>query len=79
MRWREGTRAIRSSPQFLLSEKAATETILKQIKGIRENWDTVCEEALLSEVDRRVLRGGPFLNPYAFEDSPNAIAATARS
>lgn len=67
------------APQFLLSEKAATETILKQIAGIRENWDTVCEEALLSEVDRRVLRGGPFLNPYAFEDAPNAITATARS
>ena len=67
------------APQFLLSEKAATETILKQIAGIRENWDTVCEEALLSEVDRRVLRGGPFLNPYAFEGAPNAIATTARS
>ena len=67
------------APQFLLSEKAATETILKQIKGIRENWDTVCEEARLSEVDRRVLRGGPFLNPYAFEGAPNAIATTARS
>ena len=67
------------APQFLLSEKAATETILKQIKGIRENWDTVCEEARLSEVDRRVLRSGPFLNPYAFEGAPNAIATTARS
>ena len=66
---------IEAAPQFLLSEKAAIDIIQRQIEGIREHWDAVCEEASLSEVDRRVLRSGPFLNPYAFEGAPATIAA----
>lgn len=67
------------APQFLLSDKAAIEIIQTQIEGIRTHWDAVCEEASLSEVDRRVLRAGPFLNAYAFEDAPAALAGMQRA
>jgi len=70
---------LEAAPQFLLSEKAAIEIIQKQIEGIHEHWDGICEEAALSEVDRRVLRAGPFFNPYAFEDAPAALAAMQRA
>jgi serine/threonine-protein kinase HipA len=70
---------LEAAPQFLLSEKAAIETIQKQIEGIHANWDAVCEEASLSELDRRVLRAGPFLNPYAFEGAPRALVAMERA
>ena len=66
---------LAAAPQFLLSEKVAIEIIRNQIEGIRRHWDAVCEEAALSEVDRRVLRAGPLLNPYAFEGAPEAIMA----
>ena len=70
---------LEAAPQFLLTAKSATEIIQMQIDGIRDHWDAACEEASLSEVDRRVLRAGPFLNAYAFEGAPVALAAMQRA
>ena len=67
------------APQFLLRETAAIAIIQKQIEGIRGHWDVVCEEASLSDVDHRVLRAGSFLNAYAFEGAPQALAALQRA
>ena len=66
------------APQFLLTEKAAIEIIQKQIEGFHRHWTDICEEASLSEVDRRVLRAGPFLNAYTFEGAPEPLAAMQR-
>lgn len=66
------------APHFLLGENAALDLIAKQIEGIRAHWDAVCVEAALSEVDGRILRSGPFLNPYAFDDAPDTLAAMQR-
>lgn len=63
------------APHFLLNKKAATEIIQGQIEGIRAHWSDVCEEATLSKIDQRVLRSGPFLNPYVFDGSPDALLA----
>lgn len=66
---------LEAAPQFLLSERVATAIIETQIEGFHHHWDAVCEEAGLSEIDRRVLRAGPFLNPYTFEGAPEGISA----
>ena len=70
---------LEAAPQFLLSEKAATTIIERQIEGIRDHWVATCEEALLSEIDQGVLRGGAFLNPYVFDGAPDVVAALQRA
>ena len=55
-----------AAAQFLLSPHAAQAIIDQQIQSIRDNWKTVCEEASLSTVDRELLWGRQFLNPYVF-------------
>ncbi len=53
---------------FLLSQKEALEIIQHQLETITKKWDLVCEEAELSEIDRRFLQGRQFLNPFSYED-----------
>jgi len=55
------------SHHFLLSREDA-----KEISGyvetvIRDYWDEVCEEALLTKIDQKLLWGRQFLNPFSFE------------
>ena len=51
---------------FLLSEEEAL-SIPNHIEGIiRQYWDLVCEEAELSEIDKKLLWTRQFLNPFAF-------------
>ena len=69
---------LEAAPQFLLAEKAAFEIIEAQIAGIREHFEDVSEEASLSAVDRSVLWGRVFLNPYVFEGAPAKLAALER-
>jgi serine/threonine-protein kinase HipA len=58
---------IEAAPQFLLSREAALSIYQHQRVVIETNWERVCDEAVLSAVDRNVLRGRQFLNPFAFE------------
>lgn len=58
---------LAAAPQFLLSEEESVEIIVNQLTCIRQNWSIVCDEAMLSEVDRNLLWGNQVLNPYAFE------------
>ena len=69
---------LEAAPQFLLTEKAASETIEAQIAGIREHFADVSEEASLSAIDQSVLWGRAFLNPYVFEGAPAKLAALER-
>lgn len=64
---------LSASAKFLLSEQEAIELISHSIRAVRENWETICGEASLSEVDRRFLWGRAFLNPFIFEGAPEAI------
>jgi len=51
---------------FLLSEKDAL-SISEHIEGvIRKYWDTVCEEAQLSEIEKKYLWKRQFINPFSF-------------
>ncbi|MCG1033571.1 type II toxin-antitoxin system HipA family toxin [Bacillus amyloliquefaciens] len=64
---------LSAAAKFLLSEQEAIELITYCIRAVRENWEAICEEASLSEVDRRFLWGRAFLNPFIFEGAPEAI------
>ena len=69
---------LEAAPQFLLTEKVASEIIEAQIVGIREHFVDVSEEASLSAIDQSVLWGRVFLNPYVFEGAPAKLAALER-
>lgn len=58
---------IEAAKNFLLSEEVAIEIIEKQIRCICENWDAVCKEAELNEVDKNLFWRRQILHPYAFE------------
>jgi len=52
---------------FLLSEEEAREIFGKLTAVIEQHWDVVCEEAVLNEVDKKLLWRRQFLNPYSAE------------
>lgn len=58
---------LKTAHNFLLSEDEAHAIFDKQKATIEENWGSVCEEAQLSEVDRKLLWGRQFLNPFSVE------------
>lgn len=58
--------AINAAPQFLLGKDKALAIYAAQKKAIEDHWHDVCDEAQLSEVDRKLLWGRQFLNSYAF-------------
>ncbi len=59
---------------FLLSREDAIKIIENQITCIMENWSSVCDEAKLNEIDRRLLWRHQFLNPYAFDGLEGDVA-----
>ena len=59
---------IEASPNFLLSTDEAQDIVEQQKQAIKENWNSVCDEANLSEIDRKLLWGRQFLNPYVFSE-----------
>lgn len=50
---------------FLLSTDQAKVIYTQQIECIKNNWEAVCDEARLSEVDRNLLWQRQFLNPFS--------------
>jgi serine/threonine-protein kinase HipA len=64
-----------AAPHFLLKDKEAIDLIVSQIEAILRHWPEVADLAALSEIDKSTLWRRRFLNPYAFEDAPQAVAA----
>jgi serine/threonine-protein kinase HipA len=64
---------LEAAPHFLLDAQAATRIIAEQIRTIRGAWDAVCAEAALDPVDRTLLGGRIFLNPFIFEGAPESL------
>ncbi len=58
---------IEAARHFHISEDEARAIIKHQKSVIEDNWDAVCIDATLSEVDRTYFWHRQFLNPYAFE------------
>lgn len=59
---------LNAAHHFLVSGKQARKMVEEQMRIIAENWNEVCAEASLSEVDRNLFWGRQFLNPHAFDD-----------
>jgi serine/threonine-protein kinase HipA len=69
---------LEAAPQFHLSHQEARAIILEQLNTIRAHWEGICDEAKLSTVDRALLYGRQFLNPFAFYDAPREIRSAGR-
>lgn len=52
---------------FLLSQDDARAVFAHLKESISEHWDLVCEDAELSEVDKKLFWGRQFLNPFSIE------------
>ncbi len=59
---------LEATHHFLLSGKEAMAIVEKQITVIGRHWDVVCTEAGLNKIDRALLGGRQFLNPFVFEN-----------
>ncbi|RLA14333.1 MAG: type II toxin-antitoxin system HipA family toxin [Gammaproteobacteria bacterium] len=58
---------LETANHFLLSQDEARTIFAHLREIIEQHWDTVCEEAELSEVDKKLFWGRQFLNPYSTE------------
>lgn len=56
---------LASAHNFLLSETQARNIFERLTTAIDQHWDSVCEEAELTEVDKKLLWGRQFLNPFS--------------
>lgn len=56
---------LATAHHFLLSAQEARAVFDSQIAAIERHWDAVCDEAELSTVDRSLLWGRQFLNPFS--------------
>lgn len=54
-----------AAPSFLLSKPDALAIVTHLIDVIETQWDTVCDEAAISRVDRNLLWRRQFLNPFS--------------
>lgn len=54
-----------AAPSFLLSKTDALAIVTHLIDVIETQWDTVCDEAAISRVDRNLLWRRQFLNPFS--------------
>ena len=58
---------LAAANKFLLTLETAIEIMKRQIAAVRSRWGDVCDEARLSDADRRMLWRRQFLNGLAFE------------
>jgi len=56
---------LATAHNFLLSEADAHVIFERLTSAIEQNWGSVCEEAELNEVDKKLLWGRQFLNPFS--------------
>jgi serine/threonine-protein kinase HipA len=64
---------IAAASAFLLGREEAIAIINQQVSVVQNEWQAVCDEANLSEVDRLLFWRRQFLNPFAFLNAPEGI------
>ena len=69
---------LEAAAHFHLSREEALDLVQHQLACIIEHWDSICDEAGLSAVDRSYLWRRQFFNPFAFDDL-NGDAAQLRT
>jgi len=60
---------LETAHHFFLSKEDALAIFEKQKQVIETHWDSVCDEAHLREVDKKMLWGRQFLNPFSIESN----------
>ena len=58
---------LEAAHHFLLSQEEAHSIFELQETVIQKNWDKVCDEAQISEIDKNLLWRRQFLNPFSME------------
>lgn len=78
--WRESQLAgcIEHSAIYQLNRKEAKEIVDEQISAIKDSWLEVCDEAKLTDEQRKGFAGTAFFNPYAFLDYSNPVELPER-
>lgn len=61
------TTCLAAARHFQLAEREATAIMERQRQVIESRWSEVCEEAQLSETEKKFFWQRQFLNPFAFE------------
>lgn len=61
---------IDASASFMLTREQALKTAEELIRSLRMNWEKVCAEAKIGEVDKNLLQNRAFMNTFAFENFP---------
>ena len=56
-----------AAPNFLLSKDEAYTIFEHQKSIIEQHWKSICDEAELNEVDRKLFWERQFLNPFSVE------------
>ncbi len=64
---------IAAAPSFLLGTEDAIAIVNHQVSMIANEWQSICNEASLSEVDRALFWRRQFLNPFAFLNAPEGV------
>ena len=64
---------IAAASSFLLAREEAIAIINHQVNVIEHEWQAICDEASLSEVDRALFWRRQFLNPFAFLNAPKKV------
>ncbi len=59
---------LAAAPNFLLSKEQAYGIFEHQKSVIENNWQSVCDEAQLTEVDRKLFWRRQFLNPFSLKE-----------
>jgi serine/threonine-protein kinase HipA len=68
---------LAAAPSFLLGTENAIAIVNHQVSIIENEWQPICDEAGLSEVDRALFWRRQFLNPFAFLNAPNSVLVPA--
>ncbi len=58
---------LRSAEHYLLSQQDARDIVERQIAVITDHWNSVCDEAQLTQTDRQLFWRRQFLNPYSLD------------
>ena len=58
---------LAAAHRFMLSDIEARAIIDAQVEAINSFWETVCDEADLSPIDRALFKDRLFLHAYGFE------------
>lgn len=70
------TTCLEAAPNFLLDNRAAEDLITDQIERLHAAWPEVAEEAALTKIERAVLAGRAFLNPFIVEGASPRLSRT---